>query len=134
MDAPQDFLTLEESAAVDQALLSSRDKFLTRITVYSLRALKQIALTTGMPVEDITDQQIADWVESDEFVRREAAQSESFQQFFTQLVFASLKRLKQISQEEEQAIADLSLAKVIAWYEKSAKLQIERDGRMKGDR
>lgn len=132
MDAPQDFLTLEESTAVDQALLSSRDKFLTRVTVYSLRSLKQIAQTTGLPVESITDQQIAEWVESDEFVRREAAQSASFRQFFTQLVLASLNRLKQISQEEGQAIADLSLTQVIAWYEKAAKLQIERDGRMKG--
>ena len=37
------FLTLEESSKVDAALLSSPEKFLTRLTISSLKLLKHIA-------------------------------------------------------------------------------------------
>ncbi|MBD2090459.1 hypothetical protein H6F67_11390 [Microcoleus sp. FACHB-1515] len=49
---PADFLTAEESAAVDRALLITRDKFLTRVAIYSLRSLRQIAETSGQAIDD----------------------------------------------------------------------------------
>lgn len=76
MDLPQQqpstqFLTLEESAKVDAALLSSPEKFLTRLTISSLRLLKHIAAEYDVAVEDLTAQQVVAWFEKDGKIRRE---------------------------------------------------------------
>ncbi|WP_250122130.1 hypothetical protein [Chroococcidiopsis sp. CCMEE 29] len=75
MDAQQQpstqFLTLEESAKVDAALLSSPEKFLTRLTISSLKLLKHIAQEYGVAIEDLTTQQIIAWFEKDGKIRRE---------------------------------------------------------------
>jgi hypothetical protein len=65
------FLSPEESADVDKALLSSPEKFLTRLTISSLRLLKHIAKDTGVTVEELTHQQVVDWFEKDGKIRRE---------------------------------------------------------------
>lgn len=65
------FLTLEESAKVDAALLSSPEKFLTRLTISSLRLLQHIAQEYNVKIEDLTTQQIVDWFEKDSKIRRE---------------------------------------------------------------
>ena len=65
------FLTLEESAKVDASLLSSSEKFLTRLTISSLRLLKHIAEETGVAIEDLTSQQVVAWFEKDGKIRRE---------------------------------------------------------------
>ncbi|KAB8335406.1 hypothetical protein SD80_003550 [Scytonema tolypothrichoides VB-61278] len=65
------FITLEESAKVDAALLSSPEKFLTRLTISSLRLLKQIAQENEVNIEDLTAQQVIDWFEKDGKIRRE---------------------------------------------------------------
>ena len=65
------FLTPEESADVDKALLSSPEKFLTRLTISSLRLLKFIAQDLGVPVEELTHEQVVAWFEKDGKIRRE---------------------------------------------------------------
>ncbi|PSO54420.1 MAG: hypothetical protein BRC40_12515 [Cyanobacteria bacterium QH_8_48_120] len=65
------FLTPEESADVDKALLSSPEKFLTRLTISSQRVLQIIAKDVGVPIEELTHQQIVDWFEEDGKIRRE---------------------------------------------------------------
>ncbi|NEP62386.1 MAG: hypothetical protein F6K31_36550 [Symploca sp. SIO2G7] len=65
------FLTPEESADVDQALMSSSEKFLTRLTISSLKLLRYIANDLGISVEELTHQQIIDWIEKDCQIRRE---------------------------------------------------------------
>lgn len=65
------FLTLEESAKVDTALLSSPEKFLARLTISSQRLLQQIAQEYGVKIEDLTAQQIVAWFEKDSKIRRE---------------------------------------------------------------
>lgn len=65
------FLSLEESADVDKALLSSHEKFLTRLTISSQRLLKQVAKDHGVTIEELTHQQIIDWFEKDGKIRRE---------------------------------------------------------------
>jgi hypothetical protein len=65
------FLTLEESAKVDAALLSSPEKFLARLTISSQRLLQQIAQEYGVKIEDLTAQQIVAWFEKDSKIRRE---------------------------------------------------------------
>ncbi|MBW4557376.1 MAG: hypothetical protein KME59_15820 [Trichormus sp. ATA11-4-KO1] len=72
------FLTLEESAKVDAALLSSSEKFLTRLTISSLKLLKYIAQEYGVAMEDLTTQQLIAWFEKDAKVKREQGIEASF--------------------------------------------------------
>lgn len=65
------FLSLEESAKVDAALLSSPEKFLTRLTISSLRVLQQIAKENNIAIEELTAQQIIAWFERDGKIRRQ---------------------------------------------------------------
>ena len=65
------FLSLEESAKVDAALLSSPEKFLARLTISSLRILQHIAQEYNVKIEDLTAQQIIAWFEKDSKIRRE---------------------------------------------------------------
>ena len=72
------FLTAEESAKVDAALLSSPEKFLTRLTVSSLRLLKHIAEDYGVKMEDLTAEQVVAWFEKDGKIRREQGLDAAF--------------------------------------------------------
>ncbi|MDB9311595.1 hypothetical protein PN462_00675 [Spirulina sp. CS-785/01] len=65
------FLTEEESLDVDASLLSSPEKFLTRLTISSQRLLVIIAKDYGIAVEDLTHKQIIEWFEKDSKIRRE---------------------------------------------------------------
>jgi len=65
------FLTPEESADVDRALMSSSEKFLTRLTISSQKLLLYIANDLGISVEELTHQQIIEWIEKDCQIRRE---------------------------------------------------------------
>lgn len=69
--SPIQFLTPEESADVDEALLSPPEKFLTRLTISSLRLLKIVAKDVGVPIEELTHQQVIGWFEKDGKIRRE---------------------------------------------------------------
>lgn len=72
------FLSAEESAKVDAALLSSPEKFLTRLTVSSLRLLKHIAEDYGVKMEDLTAEQVVAWFEKDGKIRREQGLEAAF--------------------------------------------------------
>lgn len=72
------FLTLEESHSVDAALLSSPEKFLTRLTISSLRLLKQIAQDYNIAIEDLTAEQVIAWFEKDGKIRREQGVDAAF--------------------------------------------------------
>ena len=64
------YLTHAEAVAVDKALLSTHEKFLTRITISSLRMLQQIAEHEQVKVEELTPQQIIKWFERDAELKR----------------------------------------------------------------
>ena len=65
------FLTSDESADVDRALLSQSEKFLTRLTISSLRLLGVIAKQSGVAIEDLSHRQVIDWFEKDAKIKRE---------------------------------------------------------------
>jgi len=65
------FLTPEESNNIDKALLSSPEKFLTRLTISSLRLLKIISLDLGIALDDLTSEQVIEWFEKDAKIKRE---------------------------------------------------------------
>ncbi|MEM6503409.1 MAG: hypothetical protein AAF685_16435 [Cyanobacteria bacterium P01_C01_bin.89] len=66
-----EFLTAEESAKVDAALLSSPEKFLTRLTLSSFKLLTFIAESEGVAIADLTQEQIIAWFERDAKTKRE---------------------------------------------------------------
>ncbi len=72
------FLTLEESAKVDAALLSIEEKFLTRLTISSLKLLRHIAQDVSVPMEDLTAEQVLGWFEKDSHIRREQGSEAAF--------------------------------------------------------
>ncbi|WP_449420072.1 hypothetical protein [Phormidium nigroviride] len=120
------FLTAEECAEVDISLLSAKEKFSTRLAIYALRVLKQIAQETGLTVEAITNQQVADWIEKDENIKQEIEVDASFKSFFTNLVISSLRPLKQISLETGESMDNLTVKQVVAWFEKDGKIRREQ--------
>jgi len=64
-DQSVQFLTPEESADVDKALLTSPEKFLTRLTISTSKLLKAIAQDLDTSMSDLTPQQIIQWFEAD---------------------------------------------------------------------
>jgi len=121
-----DFLTPEECAEVDMALLSSKEKFSARLAIYALRVLKQVAGETGLPVTEVSNQQVMDWVRNDESIQQSIQVDASFELFFTNLVVASLRPLRQIAVEAGGAIEQLTVKQVVAWFEKDGKIRREQ--------
>jgi hypothetical protein len=64
------YLTQVEALDVETAMLSTHEKFLTRITISSLRLLQEIAEEEQVKVEDLTPKQITQWFERDAELKR----------------------------------------------------------------
>ncbi len=123
MESSLNFLTSQESAQVDAALLTSKDKFSTRLAIYSLRCLRQIARETGLTLEEIPAEQVKAWMQKDKSLKQNLDSDPSFESFFTRLVMASLSPLKQVAQESAVALQDLTVQQVVKWFEKKGKIQ-----------
>ena len=119
-----EFLTQEEVIQVDAALLSSKEKFSTRLALYALRCLNQISQEKKIEIESIQPEQIPAWVRQDEMIQKQIELDSSFEAFFTKLVISSLKPLKQIALEENQPLEDLTVKQVIAWFEQQSKNEL----------
>ncbi len=65
LDQSLQFLTPEESAEVDKALMTTPEKFLTRLTISTAKLLKAIAQDLETPIDTLTPQQIIAWFEAD---------------------------------------------------------------------
>ncbi|MEB3281833.1 MAG: hypothetical protein VKK42_23210 [Lyngbya sp.] len=125
MQPTMEFLTTEEAIKVDAALLSSKEKFSTRLAIYALRCLKQIGAEKEISVSEVTSEQVSDWIKQDENIQQQLEVDSSFEMFFTRLVLSSLNPLKQIAVEEQQPIENLTVEQVIAWFEKESKIPQE---------
>jgi hypothetical protein len=64
------YLTNAEALEVEVAKLSTHEKFLTRITISSLRLLQQIAEEESVKIEELTPAQIIAWFERDAELKR----------------------------------------------------------------
>ena len=72
----EQYLTHAEAVEVDTALLSTHEKFLTRITISSMRMLQQIADEEQVEkIEDLTPHQIIKWFERDAELKRSQGES-----------------------------------------------------------
>jgi hypothetical protein len=79
-NSPQ-FLSAEESYAVDGAMLPQHEKFLTRLTISSMRLLIHIAQEYAVTVEELTPTQIIKWFEQDAKIRTEQGSAAAFLQW-----------------------------------------------------
>lgn len=117
-----DFLTEEEAIAVESALLTSKDKFSTRLAIYALRCLKQISQENGRAIAQIDSAEIALWISQDKQIQTQIELDENFANFFTRLVVSALRPLEQIAKEYQLNIEDLTVTQVISWFEKMGKM------------
>lgn len=69
--SPDQYLSPEESADIDAALLASSEKFLARLTISSQRLLQAIAQEYQVSVEELTHTQIIQWFENDSKAKKE---------------------------------------------------------------
>ena len=69
------YLSQTEALDVEMAMLSTHEKFLTRITISSLRLLQQIAAEEGTKIEQLTPPQIIKWFERDAEIKRSQGES-----------------------------------------------------------
>lgn len=122
MQAKFDFLTVDECAQVDAALLTAQDKFATRVAIYALRSLQPIAQAYNTAIPDLTPAQIEDWVYQDEILQTHV--DRDFKPFFARLVFSSIKPLLQAAQNLDSAIEQLTVPQIIAHFEHEAKQRL----------
>lgn len=119
-----EFLTPEESAQVDQALLSARDRFSVRVAIYALRSLQQIADVEGQPVSELQPEQVKRWIVNDQTLNPSQGFDEGFKEFFSRLVVAALKPLQRIADSNNTVIRNLVTSQVIEWFEAEAKQKL----------
>ncbi|HIK32048.1 MAG TPA: hypothetical protein IGS17_02050 [Oscillatoriales cyanobacterium M59_W2019_021] len=119
-DFPE-FLTSEEAKKVDAALLVSKDKFMARLAIYALRSLQQISRETGKPIESISPEEVALWIQQDDRLEPQIDLDANFTQFFSNLVVSAQKPLAQTAAETQTPMADLTVEQVITWFENKAK-------------
>ena len=152
MTIPQDpiqFLTLDEAHAINGAMLSTMDKFMTRITVSSMRIINKISEEIKVHGEEIAPSQIVNWIESDSQIRKIQGEDAAFlkwtsphpdldfedtrqdvvtganlsshEKFLTRMVISALSALMAIAKDYGVHIVDLSVAQIIDWMERDAK-------------
>lgn len=148
------FLTLEEARAIDGALMSTMEKFMTRITISSLRIIIKIAQEFAIHGEELTPLQIVQWIERDSLIRQEQGEDAAFlkwtspnpdldfedtrqdevtpaklsshEKFLTRMVISSLQALGAIAKDYGIHIEDLTAEQIIAWSEHDAKVKREQ--------
>lgn len=122
MESTTEFLTVEECHQVDGALLTSREKFTARVSIYALRSLKAIALEENSPIDQLSSEKITNWIHQDPSLQE--TQDGSFRNFFSQIVLGALRPLREIAQTRDCKIEDLTVADVIGHYETIAKASL----------
>jgi hypothetical protein len=123
MESTTEFLTVEECHQVDGALLTSREKFTARVSIYALRSLKAIALEENSPIDQLSPATITAWIHQDPSLQE--TQDGSFRNFFSQIVLGALRPLREIAQEKTCKIEALTVADVIGHYETIAKSSLQ---------
>lgn len=124
---PEQLLSLEECQQIDQTLLPAQDKFAVRIAIYALRYLQPVAEHHGIGVGDLQIEQIAAWVDQDQRLPSPEVDQE-FVHWYQQILFSALRPLRQIAQDLDMAIAELTVPQIVSWFEQDvqARLGLQR--------
>jgi len=149
------FLSLAESQAIDHAQMSIHAKFLTRITIHSLRVLLHIAAENHTLVENLDQMAMINWIEADAEIRRAGGQAllqwesdrlasksepgfedpiqdqvtnanlSSHEKFLTRMIISAQATLCQIGNDLNLKIADLTSDRLIDWIAKNQQAESE---------
>ena len=124
MESPVEFLTVEECHQVDAALLTSREKFTSRVAIYALRSLKTIATQQNSTIKNLSQETITDWIHSDPSLQE--TEDGNFRGFFSQIVLGAIRPLQAIANDagNDGAIENVTVAQVISHYEAQAKASL----------
>ncbi len=124
MESPIEFLTVEECHQVDAALLTSREKFTSRVAIYALRSLKTIATQQNCTIKNLSQETITNWIHSDPSLHE--TQDSNFRSFFSQIVLGAIRPLQAIANYagNDGAIENVTVAQVISHYEAQAKVSL----------
>ncbi|MFM7885748.1 MAG: hypothetical protein ACKPCM_03460 [Pseudanabaena sp.] len=157
MSTPQDpiqFLTLAEAQVIDGAMLSTMEKFMSRITISSMRIITKIAQEMNIHAESLSAKQIVQWIERDSQIRNEQGEDAAFlkwtslhpdldfedtrqdevtsahlsshEKFLTRMVISAMQALTAITKDYSIHLEDLTAEQVIAWVERDAKVKREQ--------
>ena len=122
MESPVEFLTVEECHQVDAALLTSREKFTSRVAIYALRSLKTIALEEGCTIDQLSQDKIVTWIHADPSLQENV--DVSFRNFFSQIVLGAMRPLGEIARQQDCGIEHVTIVQVIGYYETIAKASL----------
>jgi hypothetical protein len=151
---PIQFLTLSEAHAIDGALLSAMEKFMSRITISSMRIITQIAQDLNIHAEELSANQIVQWIERDSLIRKERGKEAAFlkwdsphpdldfedvrqdevtpaklsshEKFLTRMVISARQALVTIAQDYSIHLENLTVAQIIVWIERDAEVKREQ--------
>ncbi len=123
---PEQLLTPEESSLVEGALMTTKEKFSTRVAIYGLRVLKQIGAERGMALDAIGAAELNQFLTEDEQAQQAVAQNgfaidESFKGFWAQIILSSIKPLHQVAAAQGIGLGDLTVGQIIAGFEAKSK-------------
>jgi hypothetical protein len=125
------------------------EKFMTRITVSSMRIINQISEDLKIHGEEISANQIVDWIEHDSQIRKTHGEDAAFlkwtsphpdldfedtrqdevtraklsshEKFLTRMVISARLALVAIAKDYDVHIEDLTVEQIIVWTERDAK-------------
>ncbi len=127
---PTDLLTPEESAQVDGALMTSKDRFSTRVAIYALRIMKQIATTAAIQIDGVGPKELGEFLDNDAAAQESmAAQSMEidgdFKQFWSQIILSARKPLRAIAQANQTGLDSIDTTQIISWFEAQSKAALD---------
>ncbi len=124
LPSPEQLLTPEECAEIDQTLLPYRDRFAIRVAIYALRCLKQIGQETGLAIASLKADQITTWVKQDQQVQQSEAGKPGFADWYVDILISALNPLQQTAESAGVKIEELSVPQIIAWFEQAVRKRL----------
>lgn len=112
--------------------MTSKDRFSTRVAIYALRIMKQIAATKAMQIEGVGSEELGEFLDHDSAAQEAmAAQSMQidgdFKQFWSQIILSARKPLGAIAQANQTGLDRINTDQIISWFEAQSKASLEND-------
>jgi len=121
-------LTPDESARIDGSLMTSRDKFATRVALYALRMLQQMNAAD----RPLSTEEIQEWLQQSEtskalILAQGLEWDDQFLGFWTQLIDSAQRSLMTIAASLNISWLELTIEQIVTWFEAEAKSKISRE-------
>lgn len=128
----EELLTPEESAQVDRSLMTSKDRFSTRVAIYALRILKQVARERRMAIDAVDGAALQDFIGRDAAAQQtleaqSMAVDDNFKQFWANLILSARKPLGAIAQTHQTQFEHITPSQIIGWFEAQSKASLKQN-------